>query len=353
MSSESGSSGRSPRGTLVELVRLVLVAMFTAAGWQLAQALDADGTRLLMLVVLGSAVGYVLGGVIGRRTAIAVSAAEREFARMPASELLAGALGLILGLVIAVLVSFLLFRLPPAAAYPTAALVSILLGYLGYRVGRAKRHDLFGLFGLRDRALGVRPGEVSVLDTSALIDGRIIDVVRAGFLGGTLLVPTGVLHELQAVADASDPGRRARGRRGLDVLRRLREARGVDVAIVEDEGDGDVDATLVRLARNRGATVVTTDANLVSVAAALDVPTRSLAQLAEAVRPAVLPGQEVVVRLSRQGKEHGQGVGFLDDGTMVVVERGVALLGTEVRVVVTNVLQTSTGRMVFARLGDG
>lgn len=327
--------------------------MFTAAGWQLAQALDADGTRLLMLVVLGSAVGYVLGGVIGRRTAIAVSAAEREFARMPASELLAGALGLILGLVIAVLVSFLLFRLPPAAAYPTAALVSILLGYLGYRVGRAKRHDLFGLFGLRDRALGVRPGEVSVLDTSALIDGRIIDVVRAGFLGGTLLVPTGVLHELQAVADASDPGRRARGRRGLDVLRRLREARGVDVAIVEDEGDGDVDATLVRLARNRGATVVTTDANLVSVAAALDVPTRSLAQLAEAVRPAVLPGQEVVVRLSRQGKEHGQGVGFLDDGTMVVVERGVALLGTEVRVVVTNVLQTSTGRMVFARLGDG
>ncbi len=279
-----------------------------------------------------------------------MSALERDLTKMPASELLAGSLGLILGLVIAVLVSVLLFRLPPEAAYPTAAMVTLLLGYLGYRVGRGKRHDLFGMFGLRDRALGAHPGEVSVLDTSALIDGRILDVVRVGFLSGTLLVTTGVLAELQAIADSSDPARRARGQRGLDILGRLRESLDVDVAVVDHEDDGDVDASLVRLARSRGATVVTTDANLAKVAGALDVPTRSLAELAEALRPAVLPGDSVTVHLSREGRDHGQGVGFLEDGTMVVVEGGRDLLGTDVRAVVTNMLQTATGRMVFAQL---
>jgi uncharacterized protein YacL len=180
--------------------------VFTAGGWQIAQALDTSEAMLLTSVVLGSLVGYVVaGGVLGRRVAVAMSAVERDFARMPASELLAGVLGLILGLVIAVLVSVLLFRLPPAAVYPSAAMVTVLLGYLGYRVGRAKRHEVFGMFGLRDRAMGSTPGDVSVLDTSALIDGRVLDVVGAGFLGGTLLVTTGVLRELQAVADSSAP----------------------------------------------------------------------------------------------------------------------------------------------------
>jgi uncharacterized protein YacL len=344
------SQERPPRGTLVELIRLILVAVFTAGGWQIAQALDTSEAMLLTSVVLGSLVGYVVGGVLGRRVAVAMSAVERDFARMPASELLAGVLGLILGLVIAVLVSVLLFRLPPAAAYPTAAMVTVLLGYLGYRVGRAKRHEVFGMFGLRDRAMGSTPGDVSVLDTSALIDGRVLDVVGAGFLGGTLLVTTGVLRELQAVADSSDPARRSRGRRGLEVLGRLRESVDVDLMVVDHEPDGDVDASLVRLARHRGATVVTTDANLVKVAQALDVPARSLAELAQALRPAVLPGEEVRVHLSRPGRDHGQAVGFLDDGTMVVVEAAGDLIGTEVRAVATNILQTPTGRMVFARL---
>jgi uncharacterized protein YacL len=209
---------------------------------------------------------------------------------------------------------------------------------------------VFGMFGLRDRAMGSTPGDVSVLDTSALIDGRVLDVVGAGFLGGTLLVTTGVLRELQAVADSSDPARRSRGRRGLEVLGRLRESVDVDLMVVDHEPDGDVDASLVRLARHRGATVVTTDANLVKVAQALDVPARSLAELAQALRPAVLPGEEVRVHLSRPGRDHGQAVGFLDDGTMVVVEAAGDLIGTEVRAVATNILQTPTGRMVFARL---
>jgi uncharacterized protein YacL len=338
---------------VVELIRLVLVALFTAAGWRLAEALDAQGTRLLLLVVLGSAVGYVLGGIIGRRTVVAVSTVEREFQRVPASELLAGVIGLILGLLIAVLLSFLLFRLPPEVGYPVAALVAVVLAYTGYRVGRSKRDELFGMFGLRARALGARPGEVNILDTSALIDGRIREVVRSGFLSGTFLVTSGVLRELQQIGDSGDPSRRSRGQRGLDVLAELQQDRSLDVVLVDQPQSGDVDADLVRLARERGGTVVTTDTNLAKVAAALDVPVRSVPELAEALRPAYLPGEAVTVHLSRQGREHDQGVGFLDDGTMVVVERAGDRLGSDVRATVTNVLQTSSGRMVFARLEAG
>ena len=344
---------KAPRGTVVELVRLILVGLFTALGWQIGRATDAAGTRLLLWVLLGSLVGYVIGGILGRRTLAAMSVVEREFSRLPASELLAGTIGLILGLLVAVLVSLLLFRLPPGVAYPTVALVAVVLAWLGFRVGRAKRDELFGMFGIRTRALGLRPGEVNVLDTSALIDGRVLHVVRAGFLGGTFLVTRGVLGELQVVADSSDPARRERGQRGLDVLRQLQQDPSVEIVLVEEETPGDVDAQLVRLARDRGGTVVTTDANLAKVAEALDVPARSLHQLAEAVRAPVSPGEEVTVRLTKAGREHGQGVGYLGDGTMVVVEKGEELLGSDVRAVVTNVLQTSSGRLVFARLGEG
>lgn len=330
----------------------MLVGLFTAGGWQLAEASDLEGGRLLLAVVLGSLVGYVLGGVFGRRAMVAVSAVEQEFQRMPASELLAGVLGLILGLLIAILISLLAFRLPLTVAYPTAALVSVVLAYVGYRVGRAKRDELFGLFGLKTRSFGVRAGEVNVLDTSALIDGRIREVVDAGFVGGTLMVHRGVLSELRAIADSGEPSRAARGRRGLDILRELQRHPAVEVVLVGVEDVGEVDTALVRLARERGAALVTGDTNLVKVAEALDVPTRSMAALAEAVRTPVVPGEEVTVRVTKEGREEGQGVGFLEDGTMVVVERGADLVGADVNAVVTNVLQTTSGRMVFARLGE-
>jgi uncharacterized protein YacL len=343
---------RRPQRTLVEIVRFVLVGLFTAGGWQLADASDLEGGRLLLAVVLGSLVGYVLGGVFGRRAMVAVSAVEQEFQRMPASELLAGVLGLILGLLIAILISLLAFRFPLTVAYPTAALVSVVLAYVGYRVGRAKRDELFGLFGLKTRSFGVRAGEVNVLDTSALIDGRIREVVDAGFVGGTLMVHRGVLSELRAIADSGEPSRAARGRRGLVILRELQRHPAVEVVLVGVEDVGEVDTALVRLARERGAALVTGDTNLVKVAEALDVPTRSMAALAEAVRTPVVPGEEVTVRLTKEGREEGQGVGFLEDGTMVVVERGADLVGDDVNAVVTNVLQTTSGRMVFARLGE-
>jgi len=202
-------------------------------------------------------------------------------------------------------------------------------------------------------ALRRRPpsGETSVLDTSVIVDGRIADVVDAGFVSGRLLVPRMVVRELQTLADGSDPLRRSRGRRGFDVLGKLRQSATVE--LVMDEGDiapgGEVDAALVALAQARGARLLTNDAALGRMAALAGVPTGNLNDLAGALRSAALPGEGLLVQVTREGKEVGQGVAYLDDGTMVVIEGGKRHLGQSLDVVVTSVLPTSAGRMIFAR----
>jgi uncharacterized protein YacL len=341
---------RGQRGSLVEFVRLIMVVLLAIAGYEIARQAHDRTSSVVLGIVLGSATGYVLGGILGRQTAAAVSSVEREFRRVPAAEIAAGVAGMVVGLVIALLASVPLFHLPNDAAWPAVAFVYVTLTYLGFRVGRAKRDDLFALLGLKPRAAGVGRAEVNVLDTSALIDGRILELVRTGFLGGVLLVPQGVLSELQSIADASDPGRRRRGRRGLDVVAKLQRDPTVEVVLVEEEAMGDVDAGLVRLARDRGGAVVTADANLAMVARALSVQVRSINDVAAGLRSPVLVGDEIAVKLTRDGREHGQAVGHLDDGTMVVVEGARAHVGEEVPVRVTNVLQTPTGRMVFAAM---
>jgi len=342
------------RAILVEFVRLIMVALSAAGGWEIASSLGhSTSSHLLLGTVLGVGVGYVVGGVFGRQTASAVSELEREFKRIPAAEILAGSIGLVLGLIPAVLLSIPLFHLPPAAAYPTVAFAFVTSGYLGHKIGRAKTEELFAVFGVKPRASGARLGEVSVLDSSAILDGRILPLTRMGFLSGTLLVTRSVLDELQTVADSSNPERRARGRRGLDLLIAMKRDPTVDLVLVEDErssAEEPTDAQLVRLAKARGGALVTNDSGLVRVAIALDVPVRSIHALAEALRPQVVAGQQVAVRLTRRGKESGQAVGHLEDGTMVVVEEADHLLGETVSVMVTNALQTSTGQLVFARV---
>ena len=352
MPHQNRSGAPAPRGTLVEFVRLIMVALLAIAGYEIARRVADRTSSVVLGIVLGSASGYVLGGILGRQTAVAVSSVEREFRRVSAAEIAAGVAGIMVGLLIALLASIPLFHLPNDAAWPAVAFVYVTLTYLGFRIGRAKRDDLFALLGLKPRAAGVGRAEVNVLDTSALIDGRILELVRTGFLGGVLLVPQGVLGELQAIADASDPGRRRRGRRGLDVVAKLQRDPTVEVVLVEEEAMGDVDAGLVRLARDRGGAVVTADANLSMVARALSVQVRSINDLAAGLRSPVLVGEEIPVKLTRDGREHGQAVAHLDDGTMVVVEGARARIGEEVPVRVTNVLQTATGRMVFAVLSD-
>jgi uncharacterized protein YacL len=350
---------RGGGGLLVEFVRLIIVTLLAAGGWELSTYISpASSGEHLLGILVGTGVGYVLGGVFGRRMASAVSELEREFRRIPAAEILAGGIGLIVGLVLATLMSLPLFHLPPKAAYPAVAFVYMTSGFFGYRIGRAKNDELYALFGVKPRAAGASPREVAVLDASAILDGRIMALVKLGFLGGTLLVTRGVLEELQSVADSSNPGRRARGRKALDALVALRKDPSVDLVLVRDPegwaGDGEtVDAQLVRLARKRGGALVTNDSGLAKVAAALEIPVRSIHALAEALRPEVVAGDRVPVRLTRRGREAGQAVGYLDDGTMVVVEEADHLLGDTVTITVTNALQTSTGRLIFARVaGD-
>lgn len=343
-------------GGLVEFIRLIVVALGTVAGWEIAAGASAhDSTRLVAFVVLGSGAGYVLGGVFGRTTASAVSDLEREFSRVPAHSLLAGAFGLIAGAALATLLSIPLFHLPAVAAYSSVAFLYAISCTVGYQIGRAKSEELFAAFGVKPKAAGTGPAEMTVLDSSALLDGRTLALVRLGFLSGTMLVTRGVLDELQAVADSSNSGRRARGRRALDLLADLKRSPSVDVVFVEDDrtrADEPTDATLVRLARTRAAALLTNDAGLAKVAAALDVPVRSLHALAEAMRAPVFAGDRVSLRLLRRGRESGQAIGYLEDGTMMVVERAAQAIGQTVVADVTNAIQTSTGQLVFGRLAN-
>jgi uncharacterized protein YacL len=351
MKDEDGRRLTPGRGRLVEGVRLIFIALLATGGYQIGTQTGAESSaRTALFVFLGSAVGYVVGGIIGRLTARTVSGMEKELRRTPAASLAAGTAGLILGLVISALVMFPLLQLPPAAGWPAIVFVYLTLSSLGFGIARAKADELFALFGLKPRAAGVSRGNVSVIDTSALIDGRIADLVETGFLSGTFLLHEGVLGELQSIADSSDSRRRVRGRRGLDVLAEIQRAPTIEVSLVEEPGAGEVDAALVRLARERGAVLITVDANLAKVAEAVEVPVRQVNALAAAFRPPFTPGDEVSVSLVKEGRDHGQAVGYLDDGTMVVVESAGDRIGSEVAVRVTNVIQTSTGRMVFAAL---
>jgi len=354
----SGSSEprrEAPRGRLVEGVRLIFIALLGTAGFQVGeQFAHGETSRVLLIVFLGSAIGYVVGGLVGRFTYRQVTELEQGLRKTPAVEIAAGTVGLVVGLIIAALVTvpLLLVDLPLVGVVPGVVFIYISLGAAGFHIARGRKDDLFAIFGLKPRAAGVAPGEVNVIDTSALIDGRIADLVRTGFLPGTFLVHEGVLRELQSIADASDPKRRTRGRRGLDVLATLQESPLAEIILVEEALVGDVDAALVRLARERGGTLITVDANLAKVAGAVSVPVRQINELASAFRVPFVPGEELTVQLVKEGREHGQGIGYLEDGTMVVVERAADRIGSEVAVRVSNVIQTSTGRMVFAALPD-
>jgi uncharacterized protein YacL len=282
---------------------------------------------------------------------------------MSTDEFVAAVTGLLLGLLMGFLLGLPLTSLPDPAGLllPVGVSIVLALGMMGLMV--AKRHDL------RDAAeeLGlVRRGgipgdhdetfeQVTYLDTSAIIDGRIVDVVASGFLGGLLVVPRFVLGELQHIADDSHPGRRNRGRRGMDVLSVLQKDHRIELEMSaeDDPGAPTVDAKLVALAQKRKAAILTTDYNLNRVAQLQGVRVMNLNQLANALKPAFLPGEELRVKVIQEGKEPGQGVAFLDDGTMVVVEGGGEHIEGELDVTVTRILQTVAGRMIFAELAPG
>ena len=355
MNKSRKSAEQLPRGRLVEIVRLIFITLLGTSGFTVATQVGGSVTtsKTLLGVFLGALTGYVVGGVFGRLTATAVMGLEETFGRRSAAETVMGAAGLLIGLAISFLITLpLLITLPPLAAWPAAVFIYLALGSVGYGIARAKQEEIYALLGLKPRAAVIGKGDVSVIDTSVLIDGRVVDLAQTGFLGGTLLVHSGVLHELQRIADSSDDNRRARGRRGLDALTNLQRDPRVEVQLVEEEGVTDVDAALVRLSKDRGGTLVTADTNLAKVAEAVSVPVRSINALAAAFRQPLTPGEQLALHLVKEGREHGQGVGYLDDGTMVVVQDAVRFIGSDVTVKVTNTLQTPSGRMVFATLAE-
>ena len=352
--------GRTPNA-LVELLRLCVVVFFAGLGYYIAQVLGDHGKRSIgafsgigLGIVLGSALGYVLGGVLGRGTITVVRRTEAGLRDTPAEHIVAGVVGTVIGVLVALGVTWPVFLLNrPILTIPTFAFVVVTMGLLGYRLGASKRDSVLAMFGARVGMSGQPVASVAlprIVDTSVAIDGRVLDVVRAGFLHGRMLVPSPVLGELQGLADAGDDLRRSRGRRGLEVLAALKREPNVDVEIIDDEvpGVAEVDAKLVRLCLDRGAALLTLDTNLAKVAALAGVRVMNLHALAQALRPPVIAGEKVSVLLIKPGKEQGQAVGYLDDGTMMVVERARESVGKELTVIVTSVLTTANGRMVFA-----
>lgn len=293
-----------------------------------------------------------------------------------ASDLVAGAIGLTIGLIISALLAIPLANLPATIGRILPFVGAVLFGYLGVTIAVLRKNDIAHLFQTalttrrarerereeereRDKERGKerdkerKPQEQEhkiLLDTSAIIDGRIADISQTGFVAGTLLVPRFVLNELQRIADSADTMRRNRGRRGLEMLNRLQKDATVPIEITDADVEDvvEVDGKLVQMARTMHYPIITNDFNLNRVAELQGVKVLNINELANAVKPVMLPGEDIPIKIMQDGKELGQGVGYLDDGTMIVVEGGRQYMGTTIEVTVTRVLQTVAGRMIFA-----
>jgi len=305
------------------------------------------------VVLLATIVGWAVGGLVGKLLQRAFRRVERAAQTRSAGELTVGAVGLLIGLLVSALLYIPLHILPYIGVWVMLPMF-LLLGYL-FAFTAAKKHRgilrLVGVHTVGDADAGMPAAEMLV-DTSAIIDGRIADIARTGFIQGELVVPEFVLKELQQVADSGDPLKRARGRRGLEVVNDLRADVAVSTPEVDVPGVADVDAKLLKIAKDRGVAILTTDFNLNRLAQIQDVQVLNVNDLANALKPAVLPGEQLEVKLIREGKESGQGVGYLDDGTMVVVESGGDRVGETLAVQVTSVLQQPSGKIIFTRVGD-
>ena len=344
------------------------------------------GTGLwISLVLLAGAtavflvLGILLGPAIIRTTEKLIRFGENRLSKIPTADLMGGIFGLIIGLIIASLIGPALSNIPFIGSY-LPLITSILLGYLGLSLGIKKREEMFS-FNLgrfrpnltnpkeQEKKIETRPEDApagaaelftagpgnicapKILDTSVIIDGRVSDIYRTGFLEGVIIIPKFVLTELQHIADSSDALKRNRGRRGLDILNNMRkDMQGViQVPDTDFPEVAEVDAKLVRLAQQTGGDILTNDYNLNKVAELQGVRVLNINDLINALKPVFLPGEEMTVQVIKEGKEQRQGIGYLDDGTMIVVDGGRKYINQRIYTVVTSVLQTSAGRMIFVK----
>ncbi|HEB12077.1 MAG TPA: hypothetical protein ENI11_00155 [Actinobacteria bacterium] len=349
---------------LIQLIKFLFILAGAVGGYQLTIETGWPGTDLnkntviIISMITGSGLGYIFGGLIGTRLSRLISRIEDRMLSIPITALILGTAGLATGLSLAYLMTapFALIE----ASLPRKIMtvfVYIFLVWLSVHIVLSRRAELKNLFNLNEPSMKLDQDEQQsigdkLLDTNIIIDGRIIDLAHTGFLEGRLLVPRFVLHELQTIADSADSLKRNRGRRGLDILNSLQVDFNLQISITEIDYPDivGVDAKLVCLAKETGASIITNDYNLGKVAQLEGIKILNLNDLAGAVKVVVLPGEEMVTKIIREGKELGQGIGYMEDGTMVVVDGGVDYVGKSVNLQVTSVLQTPAGRMIFTKI---
>ncbi len=311
--------------------------------------------------LIGAIIFIIISMFTFRYVGRGIKKAEKFISEQSLQDLVFGSLGVIIGLLLGALVSIPLYSLKIAFLHillPT--LIMLTLGYFGFRVGTTKTDEWRKLFAPKpkkgaedvlERKVTDNFNKYKILDTSVIIDGRIYDVAKTGFIEGTLLIPNFVLYELQYIADSGDSLKRVRGRRGLDILNALQKEDGISVEMYEGDFDDvqEVDSKLIKLAKQLDGIVVTNDYNLNKVSEFQNVPVFNINALANAIKPVVIPGETMDVLVMKDGTERQQGVAYLDDGTMVVVEDGKHFMHKRINVVVTSALQTAAGRMIFAK----
>lgn len=323
-----------------------------------AQTIYAPTLLYLGCGLVGAVVFFLCSTLFIRYTMSFMTSVERLLEKMSFQQVVFTCTGLVMGLVVAALISQLILSAGPSLiTISFSAITYVVLGTLGMRTGYRRYRDGKKLFPRwRDGDQSAESETPALprkfLDTSVIIDGRVLDIVKTGFLEGQLVVPQFVLAELRHIADSGDQLRRMRGRRGLDVLQKLQKEASITVDETDYPDVTEVDVKLLRLCRDQGGTVVTNDYNLNKVAGVTGIRVLNINDLSNAVKPMLLSGEELTVQILREGKEPGQGVAYLDDGTMVVVENGRRHVGETITVVVTTVLQTSAGRMIFTRAAE-
>ncbi|MGK7379874.1 PIN/TRAM domain-containing protein [Planococcus sp. 1R117A] len=358
---------------LKKIIQILFLLIGAAVGiiflpyvFELIPILDSPWVNnAIVSAVLGAIIFFLLSLLFADLIVKFMKWMEEKLLHAPTPDLLFGTIGLIIGLVVAFLIGFALNTIEiPIVATAAPIILSVVLGYLGFAVGFQKREEIISMLVPQRLAVANKKPEIEapvekasfkLLDTSVIIDGRIADISATGFMEGTFVVPQFVLSELQHIADSSDTLKRTRGRRGLDILKRLQSEREGAIMITEESFDevSEVDLKLMRAAKKMGGQVVTNDFNLNKVCELHNVPVLNINDLANAVKPVVIPGEDMHVVVIKDGKEQNQGVAYLDDGTMIVIEDGKGFIGQAIDVTVTSVLQTSAGRMIFAKPREG
>ena len=319
-----------------------------------------------VMVLLFGIIFYLISPGLYKWISKIIDKMEKSIQRLSAQELIFGSLGTLIGLIIAAFIgapfSGIFSGIHPAIGPIIFVLLELIAAIIGAEIFIKKKDDIsstlsiFKKNNLREKdkekkSKSIAKSSAKVLDTSAIIDGRIFDLCKTGFIEGTLVIPSFVLDELRHISDSSDSLKRNRGRRGLDILNKIQKELEIETEIWEGDFKeiAEVDSKLLKLAQKLGGKVITNDFNLNKVAEFQGVPVLNINDLANAIKPVVLPGEEMKIVVIKDGKESAQGIGYLDDGTMIVVEGGRKFIGEEIFVIVTSVLQTSAGRMIFAK----